>query len=164
MKDVLNDFKDANDRDTNLKKLKTKKVEHLKSTLAYLNDWNKDDSVIRDEIEGYTKDGIAHLVAKKIHNMSPEQCESCQKTYYFKPGEFCSLSCIRCDRCACNDCYEKDKANLTSSSMFNRNIFYSCSKCSEIIRKEAKFEEKHKKKRTISKVLLKLQQPGLMTK
>ena len=36
IKDVLNDFKASNDKDPNLKKLKTKKVDHLKAALAYL--------------------------------------------------------------------------------------------------------------------------------
>ena len=152
IKDVLNDFKAANDRPTNLKKMKSKKVEHLKSTLAYLNDWSKDDSLIKEEIDAYTKDGIALLVVNKVYNMAPEQCSSCSKSYYFKPGEYCALTCIRCDRGACPVCYEKEKANLSSSCMFNKNIFFSCIPCSEIIRKEAKFADQHKKKSASKKV------------
>ena len=76
IKDVLNDFKAANDRPTNLKKMKSKKVEHLKSTLAYLNDWSKDDSLIKEEIDAYTKDGITLLVVNNVYNMAPEKCSS----------------------------------------------------------------------------------------
>ena len=113
--------------------MKSKKVEHLKSTLAYLNDWSDDDLIIKEEIDAYTKDGIALLVVKKIYNMAPEKCLSCCKTYYFKPGESCPMSCIMCERGACPECYKKEKTLLNSSSMFNRNIFFTCTSCSVTI-------------------------------
>ena len=72
--------------------MKQKKAENLKATLAYLNDWNMEDKNINEEIDNYTKDGIATLVTKKIYNMAPENCSSCNKTYYFKPGEHCVLT------------------------------------------------------------------------
>jgi hypothetical protein len=122
IKEVLNDFKAAQDKATNLKKLKTKKVDNLKATLAYLNDWDKDEDIINEEIESYTKDGIALLVLKKIYAMAPERCASCLKTYYFKPGEHCTLTCFRCNTGACKDCYDKDEEKLKSCSMFNKNV------------------------------------------
>ena len=146
IKEVLNDFKAANDKDTNLKKLKTKKVDYLKATLAFLNDWDKDDAMIKEEIEAYTKDGIALLVLKKIYNMAPETCPTCSKTYYFKPGEYCALACVRCDRGACKECYEKEKQNLSLSYMFNKSMFFICNPCNEVISKQTRLEEHHKKK------------------
>ena len=47
-------------------------MEHLKATLAYINDWNGEDSVIKEEIDANTKDGIDLLVVQKIYNMVPE--------------------------------------------------------------------------------------------
>ena len=82
VKDVLCDFKADQDRVTNLKKMKHTKVENLKATLAYLSDWNKEDKNVKEEIDNYTKDGIAILVTKKIYNMAPENCSSCNKIYY----------------------------------------------------------------------------------
>ena len=79
IKNVLNDFKAANSREENMKKLKGKRVEHLKAALAYLGDWNKDDQIVDDEIGAYTKDGIVLLVTKKIYNMAPQNCPSCRK-------------------------------------------------------------------------------------
>ena len=146
VKEVLNDFKAAQDRSTNLKKMKSKKVENLKSTLAYLNDWDKDATIIRDEIETYTKDGIALLVVKKIYNMAPDKCSSCNKTYYFKPGDYCVLSCFRCNRGACKECYEKEKDKLNSNTMFNKSIFFSCTNCTETICTQEKEESNFKKK------------------
>jgi hypothetical protein len=72
VKDVLNVVKACQDRTTNLKMAKTKKVDNLKATLAYLNDWDKEDKNIKAELDEYTKEGIAHLVIKKIYNMAPE--------------------------------------------------------------------------------------------
>jgi hypothetical protein len=146
IKDVLNDFKACQDRATNLKKIKSKKVENLKSTLAYLNDWDRDDGLVKDEIEAYTKEGIALLVLKKIYSMAPEECSSCKKIYYFKPGEFCVLSCFRCNRGACPDCYEKEREKLSSSSMFNKCIFFSCTSCTKMITSENRDENNYKKK------------------
>ena len=57
--------------------------------------------------------------------MVPEKCLSCKKSYYFKPGESCALTCIRCDRGACIECYEKKKYNLSSSIMFNKCLFFA---------------------------------------
>ena len=78
--------------------------------------------------------------------MAPEKCSSCNKTYYFKPGDYCALAFVRCDLGACPTCYEKEKPNLSLSCMFNKNIFFCCLPCNEIIRKETKLDDKHKKK------------------
>ena len=125
--------------------MKTKKVDDLKATLAYLNDWDKDDNNIKEELDSYTKDGVAFLVLKKIYAMAPEKCSSRQKTYYFKPGECCILSCFKCNRGACNECYRKEEQTLRSSSMFNKNIFFSCTTCTDKITKQDKVENHYKK-------------------
>ena len=130
VKNVLQEVKAGQDKPMNLRKIKTKKVESLKAAFVYLsttdeNEENGDDiAAIQNDLEEYTKDGIAHKLIKKIYNMAPEVCSSCRKTYYFKRGESCSLACIRCNRGACRDCYDKEKENLASISMFNRNIFF----------------------------------------
>ena len=146
VKDVLNDFKASQNEINNLKKMKTKKVENLKATLAYLNDWKGEEHIIKEEIDAYTKDGLAQLVVKKIYNMAPDVCKSCNKSYSFKPGEYCVLSCIRCGRGACKDCYERDKNVWKESIMFNKCIFFSCGSCEEIVRKENNMDEHLKKK------------------
>ena len=146
VKDVLKEIKAAQDKQTNLKKVKSKTVDALKATLAYLNDWNKDDENIKMEIDVYTKEGIAHLLIKKIYNMAPQKCATCLKTSHFKPGEFCVLSCIRCNRGACVNCYELEREKLKSLSMFNRSIFFSCENCTSIATKENSIDESHKKK------------------
>ena len=151
VKDVLNVIKATQDRKTNLKLAKSKKVDNLKATLAYLNDWDKDDENIKAEMDNYTKDGIAHLVIKKIYNMAPEKCPACCKTSHFKPGEYCSLTCIRCNRSACIECYDKDKSNLFSTTMFNKTIHFACNECADAIRKENEIEETFKKKACLKK-------------
>ena len=127
-------------------------MENLKATLAYLNDWDKDDKVIREEIDSYTKDGIALLVLKKIYSMAPEKCSSCCKSYYFKPGEHCALNCFRCDRGACKECYGREKEKLNSIIMFNKIIFFSCTECTIVIRKQDKEETNHRKKSVVNKL------------
>ena len=146
VKEVIKEVKASQDRQTNLKKIKSKNVDQLKATLAYLNDWDKEDENIKNEIDSYTKEGIAHLLLKKIYNMAPLKCATCQKTSHFKPGESCILACIRCNRSACVDCYESDKEKLKSISMFNKNIYFSCEGCTIIIAKENQFEESYRKK------------------
>ena len=118
----------------------------LKATLAYLNDWDKDDVNIKSEIDMYTKEGIAHLVMKKIHNMSLSKCSTCQKTSHFKPGKSCPLSCIRCNRGACTNCYESDRDKLKSVSMFNKSIYFACETCASILAKENQIDEAYMKK------------------
>ena len=98
VKEVLKDIKSCQDKQTNMKKIKAKSVEALKATLAYLHGWSKDDDLVKDEIDIYTKEGLVHLVIKKIYNMAPQKCSSCLKTSHFKPGESCVLSCIACQR------------------------------------------------------------------
>jgi hypothetical protein len=44
---VLNVVLASQDRKTILKLAKAKKVDNLKATLAYLNDWDKDDENIK---------------------------------------------------------------------------------------------------------------------
>ena len=95
VKEVLREIKASQDRQTNLKKVKSKNVDSLKATLAYLHDWNKDDEHIKSEIDIYTKEGIAILLIKKIYNMSPQKCSTCLQTSHFKPGEYCILSCVQ---------------------------------------------------------------------
>ena len=123
VKDVLKEIKACQDRPTNIQKVKNKNVEALKATIAYLNDWNKDDDAIKGEIDMYTKEGLVHLVIKKIYNMAPQKCSSCLKTSHFKPGEYCVLECISCNRSACINCYESDREKLKSVTMFNKSIF-----------------------------------------
>ena len=146
VKEVLKEIKASQDRQTNLKKVKSKNVDALKATLAYLHDWNKDDEMIKSEIDVYTKEGIAILLIKKIYNMAPQKCSTCLQTSHFKPGEYCILSCVRCTRSACTNCYESEKAKLNSLSMLNRNIFYMCETCNSVSAKENQPEEAHKKK------------------
>ena len=146
VKEVLKEVKAAQDKQTNLKKIKSKSVDDLKATLAYLNDWDKDDENIKSEIDSYTKDGIALILIKKIYNMAPMKCSSCMKTSHFKPGEYCALSCIRCNRSACISCYESDREKLSSTCMFNKSLYFSCEMCTNIISKENHVEESYKKK------------------
>ena len=146
VKEVLKEVKASQDRHTNLKKIRSKTVDELKATLAYLNDWNNDDEGIKNEIDSYTKEGIAYMLIKKIYNMAPARCTTCQKTSHFKPGEFCVITCIRCNRGACVPCYESEKEKLKSIVMFNKSIYYSCETCTEIITKENHVEEAYKKK------------------
>ena len=86
-----------------------------------------------EEINKYNKLGLATIVTKKIYNMAPEDCSSCNKSYYFKPGEHCVLTCLRCNRGACNDCYEKEKNIIKNSSMFYRSTFFACTSCKSLI-------------------------------
>ena len=146
VKEVLKEIKASQDNVTNLKKIKNKSVDDLKATLAYLNDWDKNDENIKSEIDSYTKEGIAHLLIKKISNMAPLKCSSCLKVSHFKPGESCVLACIRCNRGACVPCYESDKEKLQATNMFNKSIFFSCETCTMIIAQENQTAEAHRKK------------------
>jgi hypothetical protein len=108
-------------------------------------------STFKEEIDSYTKDGIAILVLKKIYSMAPEKCSSCCKSYYFKPGEYCALNCIRCNRGACIECYEREKDKLHATIMFNKNLFYACTDCTNVIREQDKEETNHRKKSVVNK-------------
>ena len=87
--------------------------------------------MIMEEIDCYTKEGIAILVTKQIYNMAPEKCSSCAKTYYLKPDKYCVLSCFRYNRGCWRDCYEKEKEKLQSIMMF-RKAFSSLAPCALI--------------------------------
>ena len=144
VKVVLNDFKASQDRATNLQKMKQKKLEDLKATLAYLNNWNMEEkNTNEEEIDNYNKFGIATIVTKNIYNMAPEDCSSCNNSYYFKPGEHCILTCLRCNRGACSDCYEKEQNIINSSSIFYSSTFFACTSCRSLILNQDNEEKIH---------------------
>ena len=103
------------------------------------------------EFHGFLYTDAEEEVIKKIYNMAPEKCPACCKTSHFKPGEYCSLTCIRCNRSACIECYDKDKSNLFSTTMFNKTIHFACNECADAIRKENEIEEAFKKKACLKK-------------
>ena len=115
--------------------LKGAKLEPLQDTLKYLMNWSVEDA--KDPMSSYTKEGIIHLILKRVRNLLPEVCGSCSNSSHFSPSDYSedSVLCLKCERKMCNSCYTDEIRNFPA---FGKALFFVCKQCTDSIKDDEK--------------------------
>ena len=131
IKKVLSLTKLSNSSKDNYLALKGAKLDPLQDTLKYLMNWGAEDA--KGPMSCYTKEGIIHLILKRLRNLLPEMCGSCGDSSHFSPSEYThdSVLCLKCERKMCNSCYSDELRNLPS---FAKVTFFVCKHCVDSIK------------------------------
>ena len=77
--------------------------------------------------------------------MLPDLCGTCNTMY--SNTAVAGLQCIRCDRVAHMECFNKDEATLRTTSMYNNDLIYMCNLCQKDIVKNKEIKEHMKTKK-----------------
>ena len=126
---VLAEYKSTVERKINIQKMESHKLDDLKETLAYLNNWDQNKNQIKDMFKDLLKAGVIEKIIRRLENILPDGCSTCQKTYYFDVSESSSLRCTRCDRGICPPCLEKENPQLEKLLLLKSSLFFLCSGC-----------------------------------
>ena len=145
---VLQQFKSSQERKVNIQKVESMKAEDLKATLVYLNNWDPEDDLIKNEMKALVKLGLAEKIVRRLEILLPDTCSTCRKTYSFHIEDVSFLTCIRCDRGVCPDCFSKEEEHLQQSQLFRSSVHFLCTNCVQTVKSENVLKEhcfkKHK--------------------
>ena len=149
---VLQQFKTTQDRKVNIQKVETMKNEDLKATLAHINNWDPEDELVKNDIKTLVKSGLAEKIVRRLENVLPDTCSTCTKPYYFHISDVNLLTCVKCDRGVCPNCFATEKQQLEQTHLFRSSIFFICTSCVQTVKSEAALKEhcfrKHKNMNT----------------
>ena len=135
IKKVLSLTKLTNSTKDNHVALRGAKFEPLQVTLKYLMNWDDDEA--KGPFSCYTKEGIIHLILRRLRNLLPELCGSCGDSTHFSPSEYShdAIACLKCERLMCNSCCSDELKNLPT---FTKSIFFVCKSCVDSIKDSEK--------------------------
>ena len=135
IKKVLTQFKVPNSLNANYQALKKVKIEPLKATLKFLMNWNEEAST--NSLQCYTKEGIMHLILRRLKNLLPDTCGSCGKESHFSTTDYddSSVLCLRSERKMCDNC---DPDEVRQVKSYNSSTFFVCKTCVDHIKEDEK--------------------------
>ena len=82
-------------------------MEDLKKTLAYLNNQSQEEA--KASLKCYLKEGLIKVLIKRILNLLPNDCSSCNEPYWFNPDEITKINCL--DAKLGEECLTKESRN-----------------------------------------------------
>ena len=94
------------------------------------------------------KDGLAEKLLFRIHQLFPESCTTCAKTYTVQRLDKPTLQCYQCEKGCCPSCADKYAQNIKSCEL--NDIFWACSTCVES-RKVINEEKENRLKKSSTK-------------
>ena len=104
---VLHSIKVEQTREENIRAIcgKKGKAQDLKDTLKYLYCTDEEDA----DAATLVSRGLAEKIVGRVENLLPEDCSTCKKEYCYHLLDVPEISCLKCSKGACKNCYEEDK-------------------------------------------------------
>ena len=143
---ILQDIKANKSRRVNILSIKNYHVPDLKETIAYLRGTTLEEAPeVKQELDGLLQAGLVEVLVRRVENMLPDMCRACNSMY--SSTAVAGLQCIRCDRVAHMECFNKDEATLRTTIMYGKDLVYICNLCNNGVIKEKVIKDHMKTKK-----------------